>query len=936
MASASNVKAGEAFIEISLDDTQLIKGLRRAQSALKTFADSVTGIGATLSALGAGLSMPMVFSTKTFMRFDDQMLQVRAYSEATEEELSKLADTAKRLGRETSFTAAQVAGAMSELAKSGFSANEISDSIQAMITLSRATGADLSQATTIAASSMRMFRMETTKAADVADLLVTTANRSAIDLEDIAESVKMAGPAAASVGEDFRDVIAAIGVLGNMGLRGTMAGTGLRSAYLRLADPKIRSELKALGVDAVDSSGNMRKLADTMTDLAEVMNRMPSADRLALAKKIFEVEGTPTGLNFTSNIEAVQQFRTALDQSAGAAQKAADTMDSGIGGSLRILLSALEGVNLELGDAIGRTIQPYVNGLSKICNTIEQWIKGNHEVIAQAVKITAAMLAAGAVFAGIGLGIKVVSGAIGALIVSMNVLCTAVMLPVQALNLFVYAVNLIPVALGLLVSAATAAAGAVWAFGNAGVFARAVVVSFHAVQAAGIAVQTAWNGLLALGHGIVLTLITAYQAIRAAVLGFSAAQLASSAIQSAWNGIAAAGQAIVTGFASALLFLKTVFLALRTASLASWAAVLAPMLAFAALGGGLVVIAMQLSKGYRSFTATLSGAGAMFGSSMKTIASVAKETFFVIKDALMLGDLAGSARVGLAALKVAWLAGLLPLKQAWLQFKNFLQDAWTLFSFSILKAGNDLWYGLLIGLKAVGVSIANAWDSIWNGIIGAFEITVAKLKKEWIRLKGIFSDRQEKDAAIAAVDRELLAKQQKRQGEQEKNRARRSGEIAALEQEKKVSGDAIEIAMNQELMQNQDAYKTTMADAARGLSVAKNEWRSAMDELKAKVASGEIKTPAQTKKEVTEKIHVKGVDLTPELPAASGAGKAVGAWSLEQLEASLGGGSAADRTASAAEKSVHLAQLSLEQQKKQTQSLDSMKKRMTTSQLVYD
>ena len=55
MASASNVKAGEAFIEISLDDTQLIKGLRRAQSALKTFADSVTGIGATLSALGTGL-----------------------------------------------------------------------------------------------------------------------------------------------------------------------------------------------------------------------------------------------------------------------------------------------------------------------------------------------------------------------------------------------------------------------------------------------------------------------------------------------------------------------------------------------------------------------------------------------------------------------------------------------------------------------------------------------------------------------------------------------------------------------------------------------------------------------------------------------------------------------------------------------------------------
>lgn len=402
MASVGSLLAGAAFVKLTMEDAELKHGLDKAQNKFKAFEAGINAFGTKMTEVAPLLSAPLLSATKTFAAFDDQMQQVRAFANATEQEFKALTETAKRLGRETSFTASQVAAGMSELGKSGFKPTEIENSIHPMMNLARATGSDLAQASTIAANAMRTFRMETSEATNVADLLVATANASAIDLADIGESLKMAGSAAASVGEDFRDVMAAVGVLGNMGLKGTMAGTGLRSAYLRLADPKIRAGLKDLGVDATDAQKNMRKLADVMTDLAKAMNNMPTADRLALAKKIFEVEGTPTGINFISNISEIEAFRKNLDQSAGAAQKAADAMDSGIGGALRNLSSAAEGVSIALGEIIAVTFTPLIKSLSTLLLGIRELIGENSKLVAGFIQLAAAPVAFGAALKSLG------------------------------------------------------------------------------------------------------------------------------------------------------------------------------------------------------------------------------------------------------------------------------------------------------------------------------------------------------------------------------------------------------------------------------------------------------------------------------------------------------------------------------------------------------
>ena len=231
MAGASgNVKAGKAFVEIMLDQTKLERGLLSAQAKLKNFGSSLTTVGKGMVTAATLAAAPFAFAAKTFADFDDQMRMVKAVTGATEAEFKRLTEVAEKLGRETSFTAKQVADGMTAMGRMGFNSKEIENAIPAVLNLSRATGTELGEAAETAANNMRVFGIESGKMAEVADILTATANGSAQTLTDLAEGLKMAGPQAAAAKDNIVNVSGALGVLANMGIKGSLAGTALRKA----------------------------------------------------------------------------------------------------------------------------------------------------------------------------------------------------------------------------------------------------------------------------------------------------------------------------------------------------------------------------------------------------------------------------------------------------------------------------------------------------------------------------------------------------------------------------------------------------------------------------------------------------------------------------------------------------------------------------------
>ena len=648
MSAAGNVKAGRAYVEILLDQTKLERGLKQAQAKLKNFGSALTGVGKSMVAVATVAAAPIAYATKTFADFDDQMRMVKAVSGATEKEFQRLTEVAEKLGRETSYTAKQVADGMTAMGRMGFNPKEIENAIPAVLNLARATGVELGEAAETAANNMRVFGIDSSKMADVADILTATANGSAQTLTDLAEGLKMAGPQAAAAGDNIINVSGALGVLANMGIKGSLAGTALRKAYSQSAKTKVQDKLKAIGVATTDANGNLRSMPDIMADIAKKMNAMPTAQRLNFAEEIFDLRGSLAGLQLGGNIQQLDEFIKRLKNVGGTAANTAKEMDSGIGGAFRIFMSADEGCQIAIGRIIGEALGPYIQKMSAVLNKVAEWIAAHKEVVIMAVKVIAVVAAVGAGLIVAGLAFKVMAIAVGALCTVFSILKVVILAPIVA----------------------------------------------------------------------------------------------------------------VKGLIAVFTMLKAVLIGVKVVALATWAAISTPAVLVGAALGVLVAVVWKLTGAWDMCADALRGLGADFGNAFSSIKEIVGETWEVIKTALASGDLAGAAKVGLAALKLVWLTGLMPLKKAWYQLKNFLSDSWTVTIYSILKLGNNLWYGLIMGLKQAGDAIADAWSFIWDGVIGAFESTIGYLKKKWIQFKGFFDS--DVDAEIARVDAEMAQNKQER------------------------------------------------------------------------------------------------------------------------------------------------------------------------------
>ena len=424
MSANANIRAGRAYVEVTAETSKLRANLNAAQSQLRDFGKACQGLGRDMMAFGGALSLPFILAERSFAGFDDKMRLVQAVTFSTGEQFDQLTKTAQRLGRETSFTAQQVADAMIGLGRMGFNPSEIVSAIDSVLNLSRATGTDLAESADIAANSLRIFGLEAGKMSQVSDVLTATANGSAQTLTDLFEGLKMAAPQAASCGESIEETCAALGVMANMGIKGSLAGTALRKAFVQFADTKVQAMLREVGVESVDASGNLRKMATVMRDIAVATAKMPTAERLSFMKDVFDVRGMMSGISLTANLDEMDKFLARLKDVSGAADETARAMDRGIGGSFRLFRSAVEGTMNAVGEALTETLKPMTDDVTAVINTFTKWVEANRGLVTS-VAATVASVAAlgGALFVlgttsrvlgtGVGVVSKAVSGVSG-------------------------------------------------------------------------------------------------------------------------------------------------------------------------------------------------------------------------------------------------------------------------------------------------------------------------------------------------------------------------------------------------------------------------------------------------------------------------------------------------------------------------------------------
>ncbi len=363
---------GKVVIETDLDSSGIEKGLSKLGKVASTGLKAATvAISGTSVALG-GVATAAV---KTGSDFEKQMSRVQAISGATGEDFEKLRDQAIQLGADTSFSASSAAEGMENLAAAGFEANEITEAMPGLLALAAASGEDLAVSSDIAASAIRGFGLDAEDAAHVADVLAANANKTNSSVSETGEALKYIAPLAQAAGIEFEETAAAIGIMANAGIQGSQAGTTLRAALSRLSKPTsdMQEVMDELGISFYDSEGKMKSLSEQVGMLQKATEGMTDEQRNNYLVTLYGQEALSGMLALINAGEgSLQELTAAYENSDGAAQAAADTMQDNLAGAMEQLGGSAETLGIVFYDSVSDNLKAAAESATDSVNEITE------------------------------------------------------------------------------------------------------------------------------------------------------------------------------------------------------------------------------------------------------------------------------------------------------------------------------------------------------------------------------------------------------------------------------------------------------------------------------------------------------------------------------------------------------------------------------------
>lgn len=339
-------------------------------------------------------------SVKAYNEFEAKIQEVAGVSENfTDQNKEDLKKLAIQMGKDLPISATDAADSFVELAKAGFTTDEILHKFgNSLAYLSTAGGLNMARSSEILGAALRAYGLNADQAAHSTDVLAKTANVSAVGINDIGETLKYVGPVAHSAGISLEETSAAIAVLGNVGIKGSMAGTTLRSTISRLvAPPKQAAEaLAALGFTMEKQDGTLKTLDEALRELRPKFANLTAAQRESMAAAI---AGKPAMAGFLQLIETSQgdydNMTAAIKKSDGAAKQMSDTMMDSGKGSFEQLGGSIETLRIAFVDKFAKTMQDNVLGnITKLVNAMIPAAEFLGENFAKAVGVAGQALGA--------------------------------------------------------------------------------------------------------------------------------------------------------------------------------------------------------------------------------------------------------------------------------------------------------------------------------------------------------------------------------------------------------------------------------------------------------------------------------------------------------------------------------------------------------------
>ncbi|QXN83022.1 phage tail tape measure protein [Salmonella enterica subsp. diarizonae] len=389
---------------------------RIQQVAGKLRGGGAVALGAaTAAGYGAGRFLAPAVS------FDREVARVGALTrlDKSDPQFTALREQAKKLGAETQFTSRDAASGQAFLAMAGFTPQSIQAALPGVLNMALAGGMDLGETADIGSNILSQFHLDPKEMDRVSDVLTAAFTRTNTDLSSIGEAMKYAGTGMAGLGVSVEQTTAMIGMLANVGKRGSMAGTGLKTTFQNLAAPtkQAASALDELGVKVADSTGKMRPAEDILTDIYKSVSKYAKVDQLSFFK---DIAGREAAESFQALVQSagsgelqklIGELKKAQGESAAVAKKMADNLD----GDLKNLDSAWEGFRIQIEELVDGPLRGLVQGISNVVGAMTTWARENPELTKALLTVGGSALAVTAITGGLSLAIGLLLGPVAKL-----------------------------------------------------------------------------------------------------------------------------------------------------------------------------------------------------------------------------------------------------------------------------------------------------------------------------------------------------------------------------------------------------------------------------------------------------------------------------------------------------------------------------------------
>lgn len=365
--------------------------LNGTTTGMKTFGSQSSSTGNIITSLaskaavavGAFVSIRQAVNfgkdvVNTGMQFEQGMANVSAISGATGAELTALSDKAKKMGATTKFSAIEAADAMGYMGMAGWNSSQMIDGIAGIMNLAAASGEELASVSDIVTDALTAFGLKASDSAQFADVLAVASSKSNMNVSLLGESFKNVAATAGAMGYSMQDTTTALGLMANAGIKGSDAGTSLRGVITRLAKPtaEVKQAMTALGISAVNTDGSMKPLSTLIPELQTAFSSLTDSEKGQYATMIAGKNALSGFLSIVnSSPDDFYSLSDAINNSEGAAQSMADTMNDTVSGKLTLLKSQFEGVKIAIFDALGSSqfkgvLQSMSDGLGALTPSI--------------------------------------------------------------------------------------------------------------------------------------------------------------------------------------------------------------------------------------------------------------------------------------------------------------------------------------------------------------------------------------------------------------------------------------------------------------------------------------------------------------------------------------------------------------------------------------